>query len=305
MAIDELLKMKPEKILSQELISALTQNHIHFLQESNDDVPNSKILPLFITKATGDFKTILPVTFGSFRDVLHHGSETSYILHLKDAGYVYKFYRLYSYEHTSPRPLISVAIDPLTLNCHAQEVARKLNINTPPSNDLVDALVYRLEKINLHNELFSQKTKYTPVGLAFEEDLSERTASIHLVVKQPFIQFIPNSYHQAMRLFMQDMTNRYGTICGCTNYFEPDLGKALCQDWIIGNNFRKIDDLKHANIGIDIRIGVYAVIDCIIHTPTISEIGEPQFNGFFRCNTQWDAEENEFVVTSVVSNNSL
>ena len=108
-----------------------------------------------------------------------------------------------------------------------------------------------------------------------------------------------------MRLFMQDMTNRYGTICGCTNYFEPHLGKTLCQDWIIGNNLRKIDDLKYANIGIDIRTGDYAVIDCIIHTPTISEIGEPIFTDFFKCNTTWDAEENDFVVTSIVSNNSL
>ncbi len=181
MGKNKLLEMEQAKTMKQELIAALAQNYIIFLQESNDS--NFKTTPIFITKATGDFKTILPVTFGYFRDVLPHGIETSYILHLKDAGYVYKFYKLCSYEHTSPRPLISVTVDSLTLSCHAQEVARKLNSNIPPSNDLIDALINRLKKIDLHNEFFSPKTKYTPIGLAFEKDLSERTASIHLVVK--------------------------------------------------------------------------------------------------------------------------
>lgn len=120
-------------------------------------------------------------------------------------------------------------------------------------------------KIELHNKLFEARTAYEIIGSVKDPE----TNTTQLVVRQPFIEFVPNSGDDARKQLAKDFAKRFGGDSVWIHSLEhyPSYG-ALEGDWYIKPKNLALDDLKNLNIGIDKQTGEYAVIDCIINEST-------------------------------------
>ena len=97
-----------------------------------------------------------------------------------------------------------------------------------------------------HNEMFGDRTPYEIV------DYAEGRDGNIVVLKQPYIDLMPNSGSIARKQLEADLRRRFGDVEVSRNGIEMRAG-----GWVI-------DDLKDANIGIDRKTGRYAVVDALV-----------------------------------------
>lgn len=105
--------------------------------------------------------------------------------------------------------------------------------------------------VDAFNELFGDRTPYEILG---EEEYHGQRA---LKLRQPYVEFGECTWEDARKELFYAMKSRYGDA-----EEHPWMPNELhLPTWFL-------DDLKEANVGIDIRTQKYAVIDCIIHRPS-------------------------------------
>ena len=114
-----------------------------------------------------------------------------------------------------------------------------------------NALCYDEARRVWFNELFEDRTHYEKVR---EEPIS-CNGQQHVVLRQPYIEFDtrPDSWKRARMDLLCDMKSRFGDVKE-----PPEWPNELhLPGW-------RLDDLKSANIRIDVRTQRYAVVDCLI-----------------------------------------
>lgn len=116
----------------------------------------------------------------------------------------------------------------------------------------------KIDQLLGHNYLFWNKTPYRIEGWTIRKNFQGETPII--VLQQPFIKFCPNSGAKARSQLSQDLESRFGSI----SKLQDD------GDWVIAEEGLRLDDLKDANIGIEQKTGMYAVVDCIVHKPGLA-----------------------------------
>ncbi len=103
--------------------------------------------------------------------------------------------------------------------------------------------------VDVFNELFGNRTRYEVLG----EDVYNGTPV--LTLRQPYVEFGEFTWADARKELFYDMQHRFGEA-----EEHPWMPNELhMTGWFL-------DDLKDANVGIDVRTRHYAVIDCIIHS---------------------------------------
>lgn len=100
------------------------------------------------------------------------------------------------------------------------------------------------ERLKLHNKYFGGSTGYEILGWAESNDHSG------LLLKQPFIDLIPNSNAKGQKLLAEDLLGKYGRVL----VVDDEM-------WADGTLF---DNLGHDNVGVNKSNGNYAVVDCLI-----------------------------------------
>ena len=104
--------------------------------------------------------------------------------------------------------------------------------------------------VEAYNEIFGDRTPYEILG---EEEYHGQPV---LMLRQPYVEFGECTWDEARKELFYTMKCRYGDA-----EEHPWMPNELhLPTWFL-------DDLKEANVGIDIRTHKYAVIDCIIHRP--------------------------------------
>ena len=99
-------------------------------------------------------------------------------------------------------------------------------------------------RIELHNKYFGDTTGYEILG-----DV-ECHGIIGLLLRQPYIDIVPNSNAEGQRLLADDLLVKYGRVLVA----EDEM-------WADGTLF---DNLGYDNVGINRLCGNYAVVDCLV-----------------------------------------
>jgi len=126
--------------------------------------------------------------------------------------------------------------------------------------------------VDAFNELFGERTRYEILG----EEVWDGTPVLKL--RQPYVEFGECTWEDARKELFYEMKRRFGDA-----EEHPWMPNELhLPGWFL-------DDLKDANVGIDVQTQHYAVIDCIIHrTETIN----PAL--FFDIDKKWLADKRNY-----------
>ena len=100
-----------------------------------------------------------------------------------------------------------------------------------------------VERIELHNKYFGDITGYEILGNAQWHDIAG------LLMRQPYIDIVPNSNAEGQRLLAEDLLSKYGRVLVA----EDEM-------WADGTLF---DNLGYDNVGVNSFNGKYAVVDCL------------------------------------------
>ena len=100
------------------------------------------------------------------------------------------------------------------------------------------------EYIELHNKYFGNSTGYEMLGWAQSDDVKG------VLLKQPYIDMIPESNARGQKLMANDLLNKYGRVL----VVEDEM-------WCNGYLF---DNLNGGNVGVNRQNEKYAVVDCLI-----------------------------------------
>lgn len=119
--------------------------------------------------------------------------------------------------------------------------------------------VIKLRKFTADTEWYIAEFNKLFVRTAYEVLGFEKVDGVHVVkLRQPYVEFGSCTWEDARKELFYDMQLRFG---------EAEEHPWMPNELHLPGYF--IDDLKEANVGIDIKSHKYAVIDCIIH-PTNS-----------------------------------
>ena len=101
-----------------------------------------------------------------------------------------------------------------------------------------------VERVELHNKCFGDTTGYEILGEA------QSCGNTGVLLKQPYIDIIPNSNVSGQRLLTMDLLVKHGRVLAV----KDEL-------WADGILF---DNLGFGNVGVNMVTGNYAVVDCLI-----------------------------------------
>lgn len=99
-------------------------------------------------------------------------------------------------------------------------------------------------RIELHNKYFGDTTGYEIL------DDAEWHGITGMLLRQPYIDIVPNSNAEGQRLLAEDLLGKYGRVL----VTEDEM-------WADGTLF---DNLGYDNVGINRLNGNYAVVDCLV-----------------------------------------
>lgn len=132
--------------------------------------------------------------------------------------------------------------DPAIVLPHGRESAKVIRVRE---------WVYKLRCINisqerfaLHNKYFGDSTGYEILGCAQSCDVKG------VLLKQPYIDMVPQSNDSGQKLMAEDFLNKYGRVLVVKD-----------EMWCNGCLF---DNLNDGNVGVNSQNGKYAVVDCLI-----------------------------------------
>jgi len=132
------------------------------------------------------------------------------------------------------------------------------------------------ENIEWHNEFFGDTTPYEIIGDAVFEGWYA------LVLRQPYVDLVPRSDKMARAQLIARLCQNHTVVLS-----------AKTEVWADGWHF---DNLDEPNVGIDIRSGKFAVVDCLIRKRSENfvrdlwrgcnfEIIEHKYNGILRASS--------------------
>lgn len=110
-----------------------------------------------------------------------------------------------------------------------------------------DELPWLCEQVNFHNRFFGDQTAYSFHGIV------EIKGAPQLVLRQPYVVMKQGSGHEARTQLLNWLREQFGA--AQINEEESEIHSG---GWMF-------DDLKDANIAINIDTGRFVVVDCIIH----------------------------------------
>lgn len=110
-----------------------------------------------------------------------------------------------------------------------------------------DELPWLWEQVKLHNRFFGDQTAYSFHGVA------EIKNAPQLILQQPYVMMKKDSGHEARAQLLVWLRERFGAA-----QINEDESEIHAGGWMF-------DDLKDANIAINLNTDRFVVVDCIIH----------------------------------------